>query len=374
MPYVALLAGVVAVLIRCSHFAEDARVLLLTGLISCGVLVAGLGWLGVVLHDGRWAWQEQGLWRASSTLTYPNATAVVLAMLTLLAIARLAATTASSIWLRLATTVLLTGLCATLSRGGLLALGVGIVVLGALLGPRRLLRAGGAALLGATVAAVGLAPAVTSASATPVLPIAALALGVAIAAALPRLSLPRVALIGLLVLAAIVGMGILRSAISTVVQARATVDDPDRAASFQAALHLFADQPITGAGPSLPTLTQESATGAVVFRYAHNEYLQVLAELGAVGGLLLAVLLVMVLLRLHRAPPPQAAVRAGALAAVTALAVQAGFDFIWHIPAIPLVAAALVGVGASQPLNDHSTEQAGHPLREESACAPPKPR
>src|SRR5664280_582694 len=87
VPYVVLLAGVVAVLVACSRLDEAARDLLLTGLIACGVLVAALGWLGLVLHDARWTWQGQGLWRASSTLTYPNATAVILAMLALLAVA-----------------------------------------------------------------------------------------------------------------------------------------------------------------------------------------------------------------------------------------------------------------------------------------------
>ncbi|MGB8380123.1 MAG: O-antigen ligase family protein, partial [Dermatophilaceae bacterium] len=316
-PYVGLLAGAVAVLINCSRFGEDASDLLLTGLICCGVLVAGLGWLGVVLHDPRWAWQGQGLWRASSTLTYPNATAIVLAMLALLAIARSSAP-APSIPLRLATTGLLTGLAATLSRGGLLALAVGILILAALIGPRVLLRAGGAALLGAAVAAVGLAPAMTSASATPAVAVAALAVGLAISAALPLVHLPRLAVTGLVVAAVVLGVSILHGAVSRVAAARLTVDDPDRSASFQAALHVFADQPITGAGPSLPTLTWESGTGSTIYRYAHNEYLQVLAELGAIGGLLLAALLVMILRRLYRARTPNAAVQAGALAALAA--------------------------------------------------------
>jgi hypothetical protein len=89
VPYVVLLAGVVAVLVACSRLDEAARDLLLTGLIAGGILVAALGWLGLVLHDARWTWQGQGLWRASSTLPYPNATAVILAMLALLAVARL---------------------------------------------------------------------------------------------------------------------------------------------------------------------------------------------------------------------------------------------------------------------------------------------
>src|SRR5664280_767071 len=143
VPYVVLLAGVVAVLVACSRLDEAARDLLLTGLIACGVLVAALGWLGLVLHDARWTWQGQGLWRASSTLTYPNATAVILAMLALLAVARLTEVP-HSVLLLIATTGLLTGLVATLSRGGLLALVVGLVVLGALMGPRVVLRAAGA--------------------------------------------------------------------------------------------------------------------------------------------------------------------------------------------------------------------------------------
>jgi hypothetical protein len=371
-PYVALLAGEVAVLIACGRFDEDASDLLFTGLICCGVLVAAVGWLGVVLHDPRWAWQGQGLWRASSTLTYPNATAVVLAMLALLAIA-LSSARAPSIPLRLATTGLLTGLAATLSRGGLLALGVGLLVLAALIGPRVLLRAGGAALLGATVATAGLVPAMTSASVTPAVAVAALGIGLAIGAALPLLRTRYVAATVVSLLAVALGVSTLNGAVHTVTEARLTVDDPDRAASYQAAIHVFTDRPFTGAGPSLSTLTWESETGSTVYRYAHNEYLQVLAELGAIGGLLLAALLVMILRRVYRARTPNGAARAGALAALTALAVHAGFDFVWQIPAIPLMAAALAGLASPQHSDDQSTEQAAQ-LREESRCKPTTPR
>ena len=61
IPYVALLAAVVAVLLACSRLDDDARDLLLAGLIGCGVLVAMLGWLGLTLHLPRWTWQGQGL-------------------------------------------------------------------------------------------------------------------------------------------------------------------------------------------------------------------------------------------------------------------------------------------------------------------------
>jgi len=54
VPYVVLLAGVVAVLLACSRLDEAARDLLQVGLIGCGVLVAVAGWLGLVFHQARW--------------------------------------------------------------------------------------------------------------------------------------------------------------------------------------------------------------------------------------------------------------------------------------------------------------------------------
>lgn len=366
VPYVVLLAGVVAVLVACSRLDEAARDLLLTGLIACGVLVAALGWLGLVLHDARWTWQGQGLWRASSTLTYPNATAVILAMLALLAVARLTEAP-RSVLLLIATTGLLTGLVATLSRGGLLALVVGFVVLGALMGPRVVLRAGGAPVLGAAVAAIGLVPSMTAPSAHPAEAFVALVAGLTTGAALPRIHLPRAAATGLALLVLILGIASAHTAIGAITDARLTFDDPERAASFHAALNVFGHHPIIGAGPSLPTLTWVSESGTSVYRFAHNEYLQVLAELGTIGGLLLAALLLMVVRRLYRALRRNGAVSAGVLAATTALAVHAGLDFVWHIPAIPLLAAALIGLASPEIPAGLVTQHAGPTLRKESA-------
>jgi O-antigen ligase len=164
----------------------------------------------------------------------------------------------------------------------------------------------------------------------------------------------------------VLGVTTLHTAIGAISDARLTVDDPERAASFQAAVEVFIHHPVTGAGPSLPTLTWASGNGSSVYRYAHNEYLQVLAELGTIGGLLLAGLLLMIIRRLYHARRGNAAVAAGAVAATAALAVHAGFDFIWHIPAIPLLAAALVGL-ASPDVPAPFTQQAGETPGKESA-------
>jgi hypothetical protein len=66
-----LLVGVVAVLLVCRRLREEDREILLAGVTCIALLVALTGWLGVAGRAGSWAFQAQGLWRASSTLTTP---------------------------------------------------------------------------------------------------------------------------------------------------------------------------------------------------------------------------------------------------------------------------------------------------------------
>lgn len=330
---------------------------MLTGLVGCGVLLALLGWLGLALHWSRWTWQGQGLWRASSTLTYPNATAIILAMLALVTLSCLTAAQ-RSMPLVLSTTVLLTGLVATLSRAGLLAMAVGVVVLAAVRGPRALTRAGWPAALGASVAALGLFPTMTTGSPRPAAAVTALVAGLAVTAGAVTVRLNRVAAGGLTVLALGLSMP-WWTGLTSITGTRLRIEDPERAASFSAAVQVFDQHRLIGAGPSLPTLTWTTGSGSSVYRYAHNEYLQVLAELGIVGGLLLAALLATLLRRLYQCRRTGGAVSAGVLAATTALALHAGFDFVWHIPAIPLVAAALVGLASPETPVGRITQPAG---------------
>jgi O-antigen ligase len=87
-------------------------------------------------------------------------------------------------------------------------------------------------------------------------------------------------------------------------------------------------------------------SGGLRLLYAHDEYLQTLVELGAIGLALLLALLGAAALVVLRRPDgggyPAAA--AGAVAALGALAVHSAFDFVWHVPVIPLTAAALLGL------------------------------
>jgi hypothetical protein len=349
---VLLLLGVVAVLLVCRRLGRQDREVLFIGVTGIGLAVALAGWLGVAGRVGSWAFQAQGLWRASSTLSYPNATAAVLVPVALLVLARLVQVP-RSVPLVLAITGLLVGLGATASRAGALALAVGLVVLAGLRGPRATARAAVGPCAGALLALVCLLPSMPVASPPrPLLALAGLGAGLALAAMVARLRwrlavalLPPVALAGSLTLVVMGGGGV-GDAVQTVAAARINLASPDRGAALRAALQVAAEHPLTGAGPGHAELRWKEPDGGIqFFAYAHNEYAQVLAELGLVGLALLAILLAALarLLWSARATSPSEAAWAGAVAATAAFAVHSGFDFVWHLPAVVLAVMLLVG-------------------------------
>ena len=351
-----LLVGVVAVLLVCRRLSQEDRDVLLVGVIGIGLLVALAGWLGVADRVGSWAFQAQGLWRASSTLTYPNATAALLVPISLVVLGRLVATP-RSVPLALAATGLLAGFAATLSRAGALAFVVGLVVLAALLGPRATARVTVGPFAGALVVLIALLPSMpTSHPPQPALAGAGLAAGLAVGALAARVQpWPAVALLvgGALAagLALLVGSGPGGSA-GTVAGARANLASPDRTGALHAAFRILAQHPLTGAGPGHADLRWKGqGRGSQVFAYVHNEYAQAAAEFGLVGLVLLAVLLVAVAGLLWSARPSgrARATWAGVVAATLAFAVHSGFDFVWHLPAIVLTVTLLVGAVIPSP-------------------------
>ncbi|MDQ3641858.1 MAG: hypothetical protein M3450_10480, partial [Actinomycetota bacterium] len=131
--------------------------------VGLGVVVAMTGWLGVAWRISPWALEDQGLWRAATTVTYANAAAGVLAALALLALGRRIARPGS--WPdALSVYVLLTGIGASMSRGGILAAAVGAVALAALVGVGTVVRAAVAPVLGASVALAALVPSMPATS------------------------------------------------------------------------------------------------------------------------------------------------------------------------------------------------------------------
>jgi hypothetical protein len=348
LPVIALLGGVTVVLLAVRRLTLGQREALAAAVVTVGVLAAAIGWVGVAWRITPWALADQGLWRAATTLTYANAAAGLLVPMALLAVARLAAR--PGVPAIAAACLLLIGAGATLSRGGALALVVGAAVLATLLSPGRTLRVAGPPTLGAVVALAGLVPSMAASSPPrPVLAAAALVVGVGVAvgaAHLPSRLLVLFLAAAVLAAGAVLAVGGRGSNAATVASTRLTIASPDRAAAARAALQLAADRPLTGTGPGRAVLTWVQDSRRVTSRYAHNEYLQVLAELGFVGLALLIVLLASLARTIWWGRPhtPSTAIWAGAVAGLAALAVHSALDFLWHLPAIPLAGAVLAGL------------------------------
>lgn len=344
--YALLIAAVLLFAGCCRQLRDSARTDLVRGLIVVCCLVAALGWVGVVGHHSTWGFESPGLWRASSTLTYPNATAALLAVAALVCLA-VRVRDPGIRWLGVAATALFIGLAATLSRAGFLGFCVGAVVLVVGVGWRPVLRAALAPLLGAAVAMAGLLPSITAPTPT------VTTIGLAVAGVLAGLGIGSLTIVPrLLLLVPAIGVAVaIIAPHAAALGSRFTVDSPDRWASIRAAWQLFAENPLTGVGPGLVRLTGERVQGGTgIYRYVHNEYLQVLAELGAIGGVLLVAFLFVVIRGISRS----SVFGVGVLAGVAALVVHAGFDFVWHIPAILLFVAALIGLALPQPRPDEN--------------------
>jgi hypothetical protein len=349
LPMIALLAGVVVVLLAVRRMTWGQRDALAAAVVTVGALTAATGWVGVAWRITPWALEDQGLWRAATTLTYANAAAGLLVPLALLAVARLAAR--PGVPAVVAACLLLIGAGATLSRGGALALVVGAAVLTTLFGPGRTLRAAGPPTLGAVVALAGLALSMPASSlARPALAAAAAVVGVGVAVGAFHLRSRQLALgLAAAVLAGCAVLAVGGRMADTAVRltdTRLTIASPDRAAAARAAYQLAAERPLTGTGPGRAVLTWVQNNRRVTSRYVHNEYLQVLAELGFVGLALLVVLLASLAWTIWRGRlhAPSTTIWAGVAAGLAALAVHSALDFLWHLPAIPLAGAVLAGL------------------------------
>jgi hypothetical protein len=333
------------------------RETLFGGALAVGVLVAMTGWLGVALHMRPWGLPAQGLWRAASTLTYANATAALLVPLALVALARLTATPRSA-YLSLAATGLLAGAGATLSRAGAAAFAVGLLVLCWAVGVRVLARAAAGPVAGAGVLLLGLVPSLrATAPARPAIAALAVAAGLVIAVLIQRFTGPALALpiAGAALAAAlfVIYRGPeVHSAVRALAHARFTLASSARSGETAAALLIIEHHPLAGVGPGHATLRWVGPGGGLYFdQYSHNEYLQVLTDLGLAGAALAAIFGVTVgrLLWRARADVPERALWAGAVAAATAFLLHSGFDFLWQVPAIPLTVGALVGLAVHPP-------------------------
>ncbi len=129
-----------------------------------------------------------------------------------------------------------------------------------------------------------------------------------------------------------------------------------RPALWHDALNLMGSHPMYGVGPARFQVVSPIGSSDRDVRWAHNGFLQQGAEEGLIGLALLVALFVWGFVRLWLSAGPDR-LTALAAAALAALSVQACIDYVLHFMALPLLAAALVGVGAAGiPSLDRSTE------------------
>ncbi len=354
-----LTLGVVAVVLIVASMGHAERSALTGAMVALGVVVAFSGWWGVAFHVDELALPGQGLWRASTTLTYANAAAGLIGPLALFALARATAMEGRqrTIWV-LGLLMLFVGLGATLSRAGFLAFAFGVIVVLRARGLRTVFSVVVPVLCGTGIALVALGPSFREeGSARPILALVGLLVGIAATLATSSWSARRLG--GLVIAGALTaGLAVVGGSgggvLHRVVDTRLSLVSTDRSEMLDAGLEVMRTDPWTGVGPGNGRLHYRQGNGRFVeARFVHNEYLQIGIELGLVGMVLLVSMLGAMahgvkkgagLVHPGIAPALSPGVSVGVAAALVALVVQAGFDFLWHLPAIPLVGATLAGV------------------------------
>jgi O-antigen ligase len=127
-------------------------------------------------------------------------------------------------------------------------------------------------------------------------------------------------------------------------------------------LKLIANYPVFGCGlGTFVSAIQEyrASTPIALVDFAHSDYLQLLAELGVVGSLLLmalAALIVRDIFTAARAGPSQAAhlIAMACAASIVAIAVHSLVDFQFYIPANVMIAAWIAGIAGG--IRAHTTQ------------------
>ncbi|MHA6792030.1 O-antigen ligase family protein [Pseudonocardia bannensis] len=348
LPMAALGCCLAAAVWAASGLPERARHVLEVVILGTAVVVAASAWVGVALHLEPLALPSDGLWRAASTLTYANAAASFLVTGVLVAVAVLPP---HRRMLSLAVvSILLLALLATMSRAGVLGLAVGTLAHVTTRSGRARLARLWPVLPAVAVAFAGLLPSLPAESdADPILALAGLAGGIALLAMHRH---PR--LLGLAVTGIAMGLTALSfgspatvEAVTGIASTRLSTTSDDRDDLTRVTAEQFWSSPVSGVGPGRLDLEYVNHQGVPVrAEYTHNEYLQLATETGLVGVVLAVAGSAALAVGAFRRRNPSAAelARPAALAVVAAFCVHSAFDFLWHIPVLPLLTALSVVV------------------------------
>ncbi|MFN2540328.1 MAG: O-antigen ligase family protein, partial [Mycobacteriales bacterium] len=120
-----------------------------------------------------------------------------------------------------------------------------------------------------------------------------------------------------------------------------------RPAFWHEALEQARQHPLLGVGPDLfQRVSPMALADPLDDRWAHSGYLQQAAETGVPGGVLAVALGMWGFVMLSRSPRSGSVIAVGA-AGLASLTIQAAQDYTLHFAAVPLVAAALLGVATA---------------------------
>lgn len=333
-PFFGGLVGFGAAYLTAKDLRPEDRVTVGKGVVGIGMIVAVSGVIGVIWRIDPWALQSDELWRLSGSLTYANAAAYLLAMIIPITVIK-----EDDRFLQLSTYAAVAALIATLSRGGLL-----VALIAAAFVAKSLIKSRASAIVfGSMSGMVALALAGRPGPQW----VIALALIMGAVGTLwlhrrPRLLIAAAA-VGLIA-AFIIGRGFL----ATVLETRAGgLSVEARFAEWSAAVGQFQAEPFLGTGPEKP-LSINTSLGRQIARFAHNEYLQVLASSGAIGGAMLLGAIVLIIRRLKYIND---LIGRAAAASVLAFALGGSLDFLWHLPAVAMVAGFACAIALPKELS-----------------------
>ena len=289
---------------------------------------AGAAAVGLAASAMRWyplAMPSQNLWRLATTLTYSDAAGLLLGVSLLVAVGL----NLRKPLVRLDVSLCAAGVIATQSRGAVLAL-----LVGGLLVPFGTLRKAPWPLLAGLAAGLTLVGTSSGLSRQPIAGVAVAALVVVGAVVRPsaRLHLrtpPR----ALALAGAVIAVGaVVAVALHTPVQRRVGLaSTSDRVSEWHAAFDQWRSSFWVGVGPD-KVLHLKSPPGSYAY-FAHDEFLQIAAGAGIVGVLLLLLALGAIAMTVRRTDTLSSC----AAGAVVAFAAAALLDFDWHLAALGLV-------------------------------------
>jgi O-antigen ligase len=304
------------------------------GVVWLGAAGSLVGFAGLLWRWFPMAMPAQGLWRLSTTLTYSDAAGLVLGMCLLVALG----IDRYPLLARLAVCLCAGGLLASQSRGAYIAFACACAIVPWHRYGRSVVPLASGASLG--VVAIGTSPTTGR----------VWWLGVALVAALCVSAVPpgsvrammsdrRLrAAVACLVLGGLLASGFL---LHHEIGLRAFApSDQDRSVEWSAAWHQWTSAPILGVGPDR-LLTFQAPDGTFA-HFAHNEYLQVAADAGAIGLALLLAVVVTIIRAVRRVD----VLTSCACAALVCCAVGGAFDYDWHLTFVGFLGGWCAGLAA----------------------------